>query len=87
MRRGDEMNSVKEKAAGILFVLLLSSIAQGMSYWMKGVVRLEALTLAILLGIAYNNSVGTQPILLPGVRFSLKKLLKVGIVLLGFTDR
>lgn len=78
------MKNGMEKAVGILFVLLLSLCAVWMSRWMQEVIRLEALTIAIVLGIAYNNTVGTQRMLIPGVQFSLKKLLKVGIVLLGF---
>lgn len=78
------MKKGKETAAGLLFVLLLSCCAQGISVWMQDIIRLEALTIAILLGIAYNNTIGTQGVLIPGIQFSLKQLLKVGIVLLGF---
>lgn len=71
-------------AAGLLFVLLLSVFAKELSLWVEPFLQLEALTIAIVLGILYNNLMGTQQKLLPGVNFALKKLLKIGIVLLGF---
>ena len=42
------------------------------------------LILAILLGIAVRNTVGTPRICQPGITFSLKRILKFAIVLLGF---
>lgn len=71
-------------AAGLLFVLLLSVFAKELSLWLEPFLQMEALTIAIVLGILYNNLIGTQENLLPGVNFALKKLLKIGIVLLGF---
>ncbi len=71
-------------AVGLLFVLTLSIFAKELSLWVEPFLQMEALTIAIVLGILYNNLVGTQQNLLPGVKFALKKLLKIGIVLLGF---
>lgn len=51
---------------------------------LKSYINLEALTIAIIIGIIYNNTIKTQKIFRDGIKFSLKKLLKVGIVLLGF---
>lgn len=45
---------------------------------------LETLTIGIILGILLNNTVDLKDTYRPGIRFSLKKLLKVGIILLGF---
>ena len=41
------------------------------------------LILAILLGIAVRNTVGTPRVCQPGITFSLKRLLKAAIILLG----
>ena len=38
---------------------------------------------AILLGIAVRNTVGLKPYLLPGVRFAVTRLLRLGIILVG----
>jgi uncharacterized integral membrane protein (TIGR00698 family) len=67
-----------------LFVLAISALAIFINDFMKDYVNLEALTLAIVIGIVYNNTIGTQDVFKEGVSYSLKKLLKVGIVLLGF---
>lgn len=44
---------------------------------------LSPLLLAILLGILLRNTVGLAPVFYPGVRFSLKTILKLAIILLG----
>lgn len=44
---------------------------------------LSPLILAILIGMTVHNLVGTPAVAKPGVAFSLKKLLRAGIVLLG----
>src|SRR5437016_10596130 len=44
----------------------------------------SALMFAILLGIAIRNTTGVAPALLPGIRFSMRRLLRLAIVLLGF---
>ena len=46
--------------------------------------RLEAVTYAIIIGMIYNNILKASKGLKPGIKFSAKKLLKIGIVLLGF---
>lgn len=47
-------------------------------------IALETLTIGIILGMILNNSLKINDEFKPGIRFSLKKLLKIGIVLLGF---
>ncbi|NET34122.1 MAG: YeiH family putative sulfate export transporter [Cyanothece sp. SIO1E1] len=44
---------------------------------------LSPLILAVLLGMLIRNTVGTPPIFQPGIRFSLKRILKFAIILLG----
>ncbi len=78
------MTNLKKNISGIIFVLAISYSSMFLNDLFKVYINLEALTIAIIIGIIYNNTIGTQDILQPGVKFSLKKLLKVGIVLLGF---
>ena len=44
---------------------------------------ISAIMMAILLGILIRNTVGLNPVMLPGVRFGLVRVLRLGIVLLG----
>lgn len=50
---------------------------------LPGMGILSPLILAILIGMAFRNLVGTPAIVRPGVAFSLKHVLRAGIVLLG----
>lgn len=78
------MENIKKYIPGIIFVLIISYVSMFLSDYLKAYINLESLTIAIIIGIIYNNLVGTQDIFKDGVKLSLKKLLKVGIVLLGF---
>ncbi|MGF7060172.1 YeiH family protein [Brassicibacter mesophilus] len=78
------MQTIKKLAPGIIFVLIISYISMFINDLLKSYINLEALTIAIIIGIIYNNTIKTQNIFRDGIKFSLKKLLKVGIVLLGF---
>ncbi|PAX46951.1 putative sulfate exporter family transporter [Brunnivagina elsteri] len=44
---------------------------------------LSALILAILLGIVVKNTIGTPKIFQPGITFTLKRILRLAIILLG----
>ncbi|MEM9175984.1 MAG: putative sulfate exporter family transporter [Myxococcota bacterium] len=44
---------------------------------------LSPILVAILLGLAIRNSIGLPPIFEPGLRLSLKRLLRIGVALLG----
>ena len=80
------MKDFKKFIPGIIFVLIISYGSMYLNDFLKeyAYINLEALTIAIIIGIIYNNLIGTQNIFKEGIKFSLKKLLKVGIVLLGF---
>ncbi|WP_069649351.1 YeiH family protein [Caloranaerobacter ferrireducens] len=78
------MENVKRLIPGILFVYLISFISIFINDSIKHIVNLEALTIGIIIGILYNNLLETREIFKPGIKFSAKKLLKVGIILLGF---
>ncbi len=73
-----------KKSYGVLFVIAVALIATFLQDQIKVYFALETLTVAIIIGILYNNTIGTQAVFQEGIKFSLKKLLKVGIVLLGF---
>lgn len=78
------MNQIKKILPGVLFVTAIAVISKVVAEQVQVVFKLETLTFAIILGMLYNNSIGTQDVFKAGTKFSLKKLLKVGIVLLGF---
>lgn len=78
------MKTLNSYGPGIIFVLMISFLAMLLNEAVKNYINLEALTIAIIIGIIYNNIVGTPDNFKDGVNFSLKKLLKIGIVLLGF---
>ncbi|WFD09215.1 YeiH family protein [Tepidibacter hydrothermalis] len=78
------MEKIKKLLPGLLFVFLISIISMFINDGIKHIINLEALTIGIILGIIYNNTFKTSDVLKPGITFSLKTLLKWGIVLLGF---
>ncbi|MGM0380272.1 MAG: YeiH family protein [Bacillota bacterium] len=71
---------------GIFFVLILYLISKFLNDFLidNFNIALETLTIGIILGMIVNNSFEISDEIKPGIRFSLKKLLKIGIVLLGF---
>ena len=50
---------------------------------LPGMATFSPMILAILIGIAFHNLVGTPAIARPGVTFSLRRLLRIAIILLG----
>lgn len=78
------MKKIKKMIPGIIFVFIVSILSMYINDSIKNVINLEALTIGIIIGIVYNNTIKTQTVFKEGVKFSLKKFLKVGIVLLGF---
>jgi len=69
---------------GLLLVLLISLSAKYLYSWIEPFVKLESLSLAIILGMLINNYLELPDRVRPGIQFALKKLLKVGIVIMGF---
>ncbi len=70
----------------ILPGLLLASAVAISSYLLRqlpGMTTFSPMILAILLGMAFHNLVGTPAIAKPGVTFSLRRLLRIAIILLG----
>jgi uncharacterized integral membrane protein (TIGR00698 family) len=73
-------------APGIAFcclITLLAGLLQFAEYRLTGSTYLEALVLAILLGVAIRTAWEPGPLWQPGIHFSAKILLEIAVVLLG----
>ncbi len=71
---------------GVLLCLVVTAIAgalQAAEVWIAGQAYLEALVLAILLGVVIRTAWTPGPRWHPGVAFSAKILLEIAVVLLG----
>lgn len=68
---------------GLGLCLVLATVAISLSRSWLTALNLSPLLLGILLGCLLGNSIKLPASLKPGLSFSLKKLLKLGIVLLG----
>lgn len=73
-----------KKIPGLVLVLIIVFISRWMSDLLSTWILLEPLTVSIILGILTANTVQIPKLYTPGISFSLKKVLKYGIVLLGF---
>jgi uncharacterized integral membrane protein (TIGR00698 family) len=70
----------------ILPGLLLTSAVAALAFALRqlpGMATFSPMILAILIGIAFHNVVGTPAWAKPGVTFSLRRLLRLAIILLG----
>jgi uncharacterized integral membrane protein (TIGR00698 family) len=68
---------------GLIAVILLAFA----SIWLHGIPQfasISALMIAIVLGMLARNTVGVPASWTPGIRFSLRRVLRFAIVLLGF---
>ncbi|MGB6636182.1 MAG: YeiH family protein [Bradyrhizobium sp.] len=76
-----------KSALSVLPGLLMASSVAASAYLVRRLPGMAALSppiLAILIGTAFHNLVGTPALAKPGVGFSLRRLLRFGIILLGF---
>ena len=67
---------------GLGLSAMIAALAFGLRI-IPGIGLLSPLIIAILIGMAFRNLIGTPAIAKPGVTFSLKRVLRAGIVLLG----
>src|ERR1700722_14779751 len=75
-----------QTALAILPGLLLASAVAASAYGLRrlpAMATFSPMILAILIGIAFHNLVGTPAIARPGITFSLRRLLRIAIILLG----
>ncbi|HVZ53284.1 MAG TPA: YeiH family protein [Pseudolabrys sp.] len=74
------------KAFAVIPGLVLTAAIAGLAFALRaipGVAMLSPMILATLLGMALHNMVGTPAWAKPGVKFSLRRVLRLGIILLG----
>lgn len=74
---------LKAVLPGIILVTAIASLAICLRF-IPGVALLSPMILAILIGIAWQNILGTPESVAPGIQFVVKRFLRLGIVLLGF---
>src|SRR3984885_2445066 len=75
-----------QTALAILPGLLLASAVAASAYGLRrlpAMATFSPMILAILIGIAFHNLVGSPAIARPGITFSLRRLLRIAIILLG----
>jgi uncharacterized integral membrane protein (TIGR00698 family) len=73
-------------AGDLLPGLFLTAAIAGTAYGLRlvpGIGAFSPMILAILIGIAFHNLLGTPARAKPGVAFSLRRILRLGVVLLG----
>jgi uncharacterized integral membrane protein (TIGR00698 family) len=75
-----------QTALAVLPGLLLTSAVAASAYGLRrlpAMATFSPMILAILIGIAFHNLIGTPAIARPGITFSLRRLLRLAIILLG----
>lgn len=72
---------MKKLWKGLLFVIAISIVSMVLNEYLLNFI--ETLTIGIILGIIITNTIGYHKSFDAGVTYSLKKILKWGIVLLG----
>jgi uncharacterized integral membrane protein (TIGR00698 family) len=80
--RRDWPRQVGAVAPGLMLTGTIAAAAFALRQ-LPGVATFSPLILAILIGIAFHNVVGTPIWAKPGVTFSLRRLLRLAIILLG----
>lgn len=81
---------------GLGLALSVALIAQHLAVWLGGVVLsmqgldpvgrgspISGVSIAVILGLLVANTVGVSPIFGPGIDFAVKKVLRLGIILVG----
>ena len=75
-----------QAALAILPGLLLTSAVAASAFGLRrlpAMATFSPMILAIMIGIAFHNLVGTPAVARPGITFSLRRLLRIAIILLG----
>lgn len=77
---------ISAPAAGVLPGLLLTAGIAGLSFALRqlpGVATFSPMILAIVIGMGFHNLIGTPRRARPGITFSLRRILRFAIILLG----
>lgn len=69
---------------GLVLISAIAIFSSLLGDWLMQWFQLEALTIAIIMGIIVSNVVALPKSFKPGIDYALKKLLIYGIILLGF---
>jgi uncharacterized integral membrane protein (TIGR00698 family) len=80
------LKQLARRSYGILPGLLLTTAIAGSAFALRqvpGIAVFSPMIISILLGIAFHNIVGTPAIAQKGIAFSLRRLLRLAIILLG----
>src|SRR3990170_3501261 len=84
---GTTLDRVPTLIPGVALAIAVVTVAVGLAELINGALGFDGLVsfilLAIVVGMMVRNTVGLSDVFVPGVAFSLKKLLRLGIVLLG----
>jgi len=73
------MGKLYKYLPGILFCALIAFLSKQLANFLP----INSLTIGIILGMIYSNVIGLQKPLQDGTKYTVKKLLKLGIILLG----
>jgi uncharacterized integral membrane protein (TIGR00698 family) len=77
------LSRIRDLLPGLALTLVLASAA----WWLHKLPRLSVIStlmLAILLGMIVRNTLGVRAAWQPGIRFGMRRLLRLAIMLLGF---
>ena len=86
MYTGDSMKKLKNILPGLVLLLIIYFMALRIDSFLLDSfgIATEVLTIGIILGMLINNTFKVPTTFKEGIRYSLKSLLKLGIILLGF---
>jgi uncharacterized integral membrane protein (TIGR00698 family) len=77
------MSNLRAILPGVLLAAALAWLARWL-HTVPAIGTVSALMLAILLGMIVRNTAGVHPAFQPGIKFSMRRLLRLAIMLLGF---
>ena len=77
------LKDVRSITPGVVLAAGLAALARWL-HTIPAIGAVSALMLAILLGMVIRNTIGVHASLQPGIKFSMRRLLRLAIMLLGF---
>jgi len=84
---GTTFDQIPSLIPGVVLAAIVVAISSGLATGLNAALGFDGLIsfilVAIVLGMIIRNTVGLSDIFSPGLQFSLKKLLRLGIILLG----
>ena len=84
---GTTVDRLPSLVPGVALAAVVVAASVGLAEWINEAWGFDGLVsfilVAIVVGMVIRNTIGLHPVFAPGVAFSLKKLLRLGIILLG----